>query len=286
MSKIIIDVSNHNGNIDFEKVKNAGVSGVIIRAGWIGNKQNHTVDLKFQENYEKAKNAGLEIGFYVYSYCKSVETVLQGTDWLINKIRDKEFTLPVFLDLEDSTIKSCGKENLTNQAVEFCKRIESSLGKKAGIYANKYWFANLVDVNSLTSYKIWLAEWNGKENHTANFNVDLWQYTSNGSVNGILGRVDMNKCLNCQNAPHPTETPTTNSENTNNGGYEMKTYKNGSTKEVVYQDTSCQKSIGYLNPYETAQCFGIVNNLALVVYNVDKKGYKKTGFCKWLGGIK
>lgn len=65
----------------------------------------------------------------------------------------------------------------------------------------------------------------------------------------------------------------------------MKIYKNGSTKEPIYQDTNCTKQIGYLNPWEQAECYGEINGKALIVYSVDNKGYKKTGFAKWLGGI-
>lgn len=81
-----------------------------------------------------------------------------------------------------------------------------------------------------------------------------------------------------QNNPQPVD---------NIGGFEMKIYKNGSTKEPVYSDTKLVHNIGYLNPYEACECYGIINNLALVVYNVDNtNGTKKTGFVKWLGGIK
>lgn len=81
-----------------------------------------------------------------------------------------------------------------------------------------------------------------------------------------------------QTNPQPVETT---------GGFEMKIYKNGSTKEPVYTDTKLTHNIGYLNPYEACECYGIINNLALVVYNVDNtNGTKKTGFVKWLGGIK
>lgn len=180
----IIDISEHNGNINFNKVKQDGITGVIIRVGWIGNKQNHTLDKRFNEYYIMAKNVGLKIGFYVYSYCNSIEALRQGTNWLLDKIENKSFELPVFLDLEDSTIKGCGKENLTNQAIQFCTIIES-MGYKAGIYANKDWFTNYLNINKLITYKIWLAEWNGKNNHSGNFRVDLWQYTSDGQVNGI-----------------------------------------------------------------------------------------------------
>lgn len=88
----------------------------------------------------------------------------------------------------------------------------------------------------------------------------------------------MNKCLNCQNSPVITETE--------KGDYEMKIYQNGTTKEIVYSDKNCTKEIGFLNPHETAECYGVVDNKAIVVYNVDKTNNKKVGFCKWLGGIK
>lgn len=189
----LIDISQHNGQINFEKVKNDGIDGVIIRVGWIGNKQNHTLDTRFEEYYKQAKQVGLKIGFYVYSYCKSVETLRQGIVWLLDKINNKECEIGVFLDLEDNTIEGIGKEELTKQAKQFCEIVQNT-GYISGVYANKYWFNNLIDVNQISNYKIWLAEWNGKEEHTANFKVDIWQYTSKGNVNGINeNTVDLNK---------------------------------------------------------------------------------------------
>ena len=66
----------------------------------------------------------------------------------------------------------------------------------------------------------------------------------------------------------------------------MKVYHNGTTIEKVYQDVECTKQIGYLHEYETAECYGIINNKALIVYNVDNTNNKKSGFVKWLGGVK
>ena len=88
----IIDISQHNGNIDFYKVKNNGIDGVIIRVGWIGNKNNHTLDKKFEEYYNKAVEVGLQIGFYVYSYCKTLDALISGINWFIEKIKFK----PIF----------------------------------------------------------------------------------------------------------------------------------------------------------------------------------------------
>ena len=189
--KKIIDISQHNGQINFEKVKNDGIDGVIIRVGWIGNKQNHTLDTRFEENYIQSKQVGLKVGFYVYSYCKSVETLRQGIVWLLDKIDNKECEIGVFLDLEDETIQGIGKEELTKHAKQFCEIVQND-GYISGVYANKYWFNNLIDVNQISNYKIWLAEWNGKENHSANFKVDIWQYTSKGNIDGINGNVDIN----------------------------------------------------------------------------------------------
>lgn len=73
-----IDVSEHNGTIDFAKVKNDGIEFVIIRIGWIGNKNNHTIDKKFEEFYSLARQAGLKIGFYVYSYVERRGNVIRN----------------------------------------------------------------------------------------------------------------------------------------------------------------------------------------------------------------
>ena len=191
-SELLIDVSQHNGNIDFEKAKYSGLNNVIIRVGWIGNKQNHTIDTKFEENYKKAKDAGLKIGFYIYSYCKSVETLRQGIEWLLDKVDGKRCDIGIFLDLEDKTIEHIGKEELTKQATQFCRIIKNA-GYLSGVYASKYWFNNLLNIKELLNYKIWLAEWNDKENYSVNYRVDIWQYSSKGNIKGINGNVDINR---------------------------------------------------------------------------------------------
>lgn len=273
-----IDISEHNGKIDFNKVKENGIDFVIIRIGWIGNKENHTIDKKFEEYYEQAKTVGLKIGFYVYSYCKSVETLRNGTNWVLDKIENKKFELPVFLDLEDNTIVDCGKENLTEQAIQFCNIIQN-MGYSSGVYANKDWFLNKLDINKLLNFKIWLAEWNNLDNPTLGYKVDLWQYTSDGKIDGINTRVDLNKCL--------CDCNETQENNKNNGDdEEVKLYQNGSTIENVYSDTNCTNKIGSLNKYEQCDCLGIFENRAIVKYKVDNKNNYKVGFVKYLGGVK
>lgn len=286
--KKILDLSENNGSIDFAKVKEVGIDSVILRVGWIGNKQNHTLDKRFNEYYKEAKKNGFNVGIYVFSYCTSIETLKSGIEWTKNQLTNKVIELPIFLDLEDDAnsgtiISKIGKEILTKQAVEFCKYF-TNLGFQAGVYASKDWFLNKLDILQLLNYKIWLAEWNGKENHTLNYKVDLWQYTSNGRIDGISTRVDISKCLcECDKidvGEITGETPQ------NGDDVEVKIYKNGSTVEPVYSDTNLKNKIGSLNAYEQCDCLGIFENRPIVRYKVDNKQNYKIGFVKWLGGVK
>lgn len=271
-----IDVSKYNGTIDFAQVKSSGIEFVIIRLGWIGNKNNHTIDTKFEENYKNAKAQGLAVGCYVYSYVENSEAMENAISWIKEKLKGKTFDYPLFLDVEDNQISNIDKTTLTNLCKQFCNSFTNYV---TGIYANKHWFENKLNVNELTNYKIWLAEWNNQNMHTAKFKVDMWQYSSIGKVNGIVGNVDMNYCLNCDE----------NGEITGEiigGDEEVKTYQNGSTREDVFSDTNLTNKIGYLNPRESCDCFGIFNNRAMVRYKVDNSNNYKIGFCKWLGGVK
>ena len=188
-----IDISEHNASIDFAKVKNDGIEFVIIRIGWIGNKNNHTLDKKFKEYYSLARQVGLKIGFYVYSYVENETAMLSAINWVRTQISGKIREYPIFLDVENAQISNLSKDMQTKLCKYFCKNFNNS-----GVYASLDWFKNKLNVAELTNYKIWLAQWTNSPNHSADFKVDLWQYTSNGSVNGINGRVDMNYCMLCE----------------------------------------------------------------------------------------
>lgn len=274
-----LDISEHNGYIDFDKLKNEKpeIEFLIIRIGWIGNKNNHTQDTYFEDYYKRAKEHGYKIGFYVYSYCRSVVAIDSACQWIEKKLQGKTMDIPLFLDMEDSTIIDCGKDNLTRQCEYFCSYFEKR-GIKAGIYANKNWFTNYLDINRLLNYKIWLAEWSDKI--TFKYKVDLWQYSSNFMFNNK--RFDVNKCMcDCSNT-QPVEKDVDKKEMY----VEMKIYQNGSTIEPVYSDTALSNKIGSLNPYEKCDCLGIFESRAIVKYKVDNSLNYKIGFVKWLGGVK
>lgn len=268
----MIDISENNGYIDFTKVKQDGIEKAILRVGWIGNKNNHTIDKYFNDYYSRCKENNIKIGIYVYSYCKSTTAMISACNWIFEKIKDKYIDLPIFLDLEDSSIIGT---DINNQAEYFCNFFKQK-GYDVGIYANKYWFNNYIDIQKFLDNKIWLAEWNGKENHTFKYKVDLWQYTDKGKINGITGKVDISKCLcNCDDSTN------------NDGGFDMpKIYKNGSTIEKVYAESNCKTQIGMLNRYEQCECIGIQNNRYIVKYKIDGTNNYKVGFVKYDGGVK
>lgn len=272
-----LDLSTHNGYVDFNLLKQNGIDFVILRLGWIGNKENHTIDSKFESYYNSAKSVGLKVGCYVYSYVETSKAMTSAINWVKNKIQGKSFEYPIFLDLEDDQISYIDKKSMTNLAIQFCQSFENS-----GIYANKNWFTNKLDINQLLNYKIWLAEWN-KNNYTVDFRVDIWQYTSDGAISGISGRVDMNYSY--------IDVSSSDNSNSNDvgGDFDMKTWKNGSTDEPVYQDLACTKKIGTIYPREYADCYGIIDDKYLVVYFLtDSNGNvvgRKAGFVKYNGGI-
>lgn len=273
-----LDLSTHNGNVDFNLLKQNGIDFVILRLGWVGNKENHTIDSKFETYYNSAKSVGLKVGCYVYSYVETSNAMKSAINWVKNKIQGKSFEYPIFLDLEDEQISYIDKKSMTNLAIQFCQSFENS-----GIYANKNWFTNKLDINQLLNYKIWLAEWN-KTNYTVDFRVDIWQYTSDGTISGISGRVDMNYSY--------IDVSSSDNSNSNDvgGDFDMpKTWRNGSTDEPVYQDLACTQKIGTIYPREYADCYGIKDGKYIVCYFVtNSKGEvtnRKLGFVKYNGGL-
>ena len=190
MEKLIIDVSKHQGVIDWNKVKESGISGAIIRCGY-GNNDVKQDDPYFKTNVESCIKLEIPFGVYIYSYAKNdaeakseAEHVLR----LVKPYKDK-LSYPIYLDLENS-----GSENYAKNCANVFGNIIESNGMWCGIYANEYWWtAFLQGVNKYTK---WVAKYglnNGKMNAFPNVTgVDIWQYTSVGTVNGISGNVDMN----------------------------------------------------------------------------------------------
>ncbi len=188
-----IDVSKHNGNIDWNAVKNSGVSYVIIRCGYRGYSTGVLVeDPKFKSNIKGAKAAGLKVGAYFFSQAVNEVEAVEEASMAIDLVKGYGLNYPLFLDVEGSGGRADGISRETRTAVckTFCQTVQNS-GISAGVYANKTWFTEKINTSSLTGYKLWLAQYASAPTYTAT-RYDLWQYSSKGKVSGISGNVDMN----------------------------------------------------------------------------------------------
>ncbi|MCM1056991.1 MAG: Ig-like domain-containing protein [Firmicutes bacterium] len=187
-----IDVSKWNGTIDWNAVKNSGVSYVIIRCGYRGSSQGALIeDPKFQTNIKGATAAGLKVGVYFFTQAVDEREAVEEASMVLGLIKNYKISYPVFLDVESSggRADSISKETRTAVCKAFCKTIQNA-GYTAGIYANKTWLDNKIDASALSAYKIWLAQYAQTPTYTGRY--DLWQYRSTGRVSGISGNVDLN----------------------------------------------------------------------------------------------
>ena len=197
-----IDISCWQENVNYNELKKQGIEFAIIRIGYGKNKSQK--DKMFEAHYEGLKNAGIKIGIYLYSYMTSIEAGKQEAENCLYFLKGRKIDLPIFIDLEENRTAKLGNVAITKGAIEFCKIIKNA-GYEAGVYANLNWFTNYVNPYKIieNGFKIWLAQWNDKI--TANFNVDIWQYTSKGKLNGISGNVDLDYQLKDEQTENPIE---------------------------------------------------------------------------------
>jgi len=191
-----IDISEWNGDINFSKVKSAGITCVIIRAGY--GKDPNQEDNEFQKYYKQAKAAGLNVGAYWYSYATSVDAAKAEVRNCMKTIQGKEFDLPVFLDVEEYRQAVLPRRTLTDIISTFCDGIKS-YGYDVGMYSAKSMLVDSAYPDELSSkYLIWIAAPNTSYSDIPSY-VDIHQYSWNGKVNGIPEKVDMNYIynLNC-----------------------------------------------------------------------------------------
>ena len=190
-----IDVSKWNGNIDWEAVKNSGVNFVIIRCGYRGSSEGLLIeDSKFKSNIKGAQAAGLKVGVYFFTQAVNEVEAVEEASMVISLIKGYSLSYPVYLDVEKSNGRGDGisAEQRTANIKAFCGTVANA-GYSVGVYSNKTWFTEKMSVSSLSSYKIWLAQYAASVDYSGS-KYDMWQYTSKGKVTGISGNVDMNIC--------------------------------------------------------------------------------------------
>lgn len=187
-----IDVSKFNGSIDWNAVRNAGISWVIVRVGYRGSSVGALVeDPKFRTNAAGAAAAGLKVGIYFYTQAVNEVEAVEEASMTISLIKNYKISYPVFIDTEKSGGRgdSISAAQRTAVVKAFCETIRSA-GYTPGVYASKSWFETNLNVSQLNSYKIWLAHYTSATNYKGRY--DLWQYSDKGRVSGISTNVDMN----------------------------------------------------------------------------------------------
>lgn len=183
-----VDISSWQGDVDFQKVRQSGAQFVILRAG-----TSYGKDQKFEENYLAAKAAGLEVGCYFYTYATTVEQARKETAQILEWLKGKQMGYPVYLDMEDPSLQKLTNEQRNAICLSFLEDVKAA-GWRGGVYANKYWFASLLDLETLKENgEIWWAHWVASGKPDVDYSdYGLWQYASDGRVNGVYGDVDMN----------------------------------------------------------------------------------------------
>lgn len=190
-----IDVSKFQGNIEWNKVKADGVEFVFIRVGLRGYGTGAIVeDEMFEKNIKGAINAGLKVGVYFFSEAITKEEAIEEAEFVLEKIKNYNVTLPVVLDVEeiagaDARNESLSKEKLTDVCLTFLERIEQE-GYKPMVYGNVKCMVSMIDYEKLSKYDFWYAYYN--DEIYIPYNVSGWQYSSTGRVDGITGDCDLN----------------------------------------------------------------------------------------------
>lgn len=188
-----IDVSAHNGKIDWEKVKKAGVDFAILRCGF-GKDYKSQDDKYFERNLSECERLQIPYGVYIYSYALNKNDASSEADHVLRLLKGHTPKYGVWFDMEDADgykRKNGMPSNntLVNICVEFCDKMIKN-GYKTGIYASLSWFNNQLKDSKLDKYEKWVAQWNDRCSYTKDY--IMWQYTSSGLVDGINGRTDMN----------------------------------------------------------------------------------------------
>lgn len=191
-----IDVSKHNGSIDWVKVKNAGFDFAIVRIAYRGYGKNGTLytDERGIENLKNAKAAGLKVGAYVFSQSINAEEAIAEAKLAVELIGDIELDLPLFYDPENirnavSRVENLSKEQWNKNATAFLDYVKAC-GFTPGLYSTMVWEHNYYDSDHLNNYVVWYADY--MEYPQTPYNFEYWQFSSKGKVDGINGDVDLN----------------------------------------------------------------------------------------------
>ena len=183
-----IDISYHNGDVDFSKIKSQ-IDFVIMRAGY-GDKIINSKEVKFDIYYEDAKKNNIPIGTYWYCYAKNSDEALIEAKTFLSKVKGKKFEFPVYYDVEEKSIFDSGSENVNAIIKAFCEELEKN-NYYCGLYSSSNYLKNFVSEEIKQKYAIWVAHW-GVDKPSYEGTWGIWQYTSDGHMDGVQSdRLDL-----------------------------------------------------------------------------------------------
>ncbi len=179
MIRLGVDISRHDGEVDWKKLKKDVIEFVILRCGYRGYQSGKLkADENFQVNIKGALEAGLDVGVYIFSQAASEKEALEEAALCLEQIRGHKITLPVFYDPEiirDDPARSdnISGEQFTKNAVAFCEAIKKA-GFVPGVYSNMLWEAYEFDMSIIKDYVIWYADYEPQPQTP--YNYEFWQY--------------------------------------------------------------------------------------------------------------
>lgn len=188
MQKYGIDISSHNGNIQWDKVK---TDFVIIRAGWSWYAGGMNIDVKFTENIKGIGNTSIPWGIYLYAYDKSTSAAIVAANRLADLLEGHKIQYPIWYDIEDSQYTKIPKATNTAIAKTFIDTMQSR-GFYTGLYTYTNFAKNYLNMDELKNYEFWIADYTGKVGYTGSYG--MWQNSAKGKVDGVSTVVDTNIC--------------------------------------------------------------------------------------------
>ena len=187
MKKFGIDVSNHQGVIDWSKVQ---TNFAILRAGY--GREISQKDEQFERNYNECKKHNINCGCYWYSYATTVEDTKKEAEVCLEVIKGKQFEYPIYFDIEEERQANLGTEKVSAIIKAFCDILENN-GYWVGVYSYKSFLENYLDEHTKNRYAVWVAH-TGVEQTTYSSQFGIWQYSHTGKTDGVSGDVDCNYC--------------------------------------------------------------------------------------------
>ena len=203
-----IDVSYHQGTIDWEKVKNSGqVDFAIIRCG-IGMDQTNQDDTQWENNTSECERLGIPYGTFLYSYADTVEKARSEAQHVIRLVQGKNLTYPIYYDMEDNSVMNKIDSKTAGEIAQtFLNTLEANGYKNVAVYSSKSLFETKLTADIFNRYPRWVAHYNDTCGYQGSYH--MWQYTNKGQIDGITGNVDLDYKIGTWTSAGYTPAPAT-----------------------------------------------------------------------------